>query len=213
MRLPIHHPSRFLHDCILFLPLVALVGCASAPAPITFYLLRGEPVDETNEIGNPTRAGVGRIIVSSYLLSSKGIMVETGKGEVNPAGQHQWAEPLDAGLRWYLRSEIGSQLGREVGGGLTDRTGWDYTINVAVSRLHGTMAGEALIEAEFTIVPTDRTRAISETRFSKSIPLEAEGYAGLVEAEKRLITEFAGLIADGLRGQMDSSATVVEEAP
>jgi uncharacterized lipoprotein YmbA len=199
---------RSIYKSALVLLLFGLVGCASAPAPITYYLLRGEPVNETKDVGSATRAGLGRILVSPYLLSSKGIMVEIDKGEVNPASHHQWAESLDAALRWYLRSEIGSRLGSDLGGSLTDRGTWDYVIDVAVSRLHGTMEGDALIEAEFSVVPADSTRKISETRFSKSIQLEEEGYAGLVEAEKRLLEELAGLIAEALQGQMDSSASM-----
>ena len=200
---------RSIYKSVLVLLLFGLFGCASAPAPITYYLLRGEPVNETRGVGSATaRAGLGRILVSPYLLSSKGIMVEIGEGEVNPASHHQWAVSFDAARRWYLRSEIGSQLGSDLGGSLTDRRTWDYVIDVAVSRLHGTMEGDALIEAEFSIVPKDSTRNISETRFSKSIPLQEEGYAGLVDAEKRLLEELAGLIADALQGQMDSSASM-----
>jgi uncharacterized protein len=201
---------RLIHSIFIVLPLVAAVGCASAPSTRTYYLLRGEPIERTSEVDAAIRAGLGRVIVAPYLLSSKGIMVETGAGEINPASHHQWAEPLDAGLRWYLRSEIGKELGRTIGGGLTDRRTWDYTIDVSIARLHGTMSGTALIDAEFAVIPADDSKEISDVRFSKSIPLREEGYAGLVEAEKNLAQELARLIAAELEGRMTLDASKVD---
>jgi len=182
---------------------VALVGCASSPSITTYYLLRGEQVDRTERVDATIRAGLGRVVVAPYLLSSKGIVLETGDGEINPANQHQWAEPLNAGLRWYLRTEIGERLGLEIGGGLTDRRDWDYSIEVLVAQLHGTMSGTALMQATFIVVPADGSQEISQVRFSKSIPLPRDGYVGVVEAEKILVGELAGLIADSLRERMN----------
>ena len=194
---------RFMIQLVVALvALVALGGCASAPEPTTYFLLRGEPVERMDRVDSSTRVGLGRVTVAPYLLSSAGIVVETGAGEINTAGHHQWAEPLDSGLRWYLRAEIGKTLGLDLGGGLTDRQRWDYVVDVSVARLHGTMSGKALIEAEFSVVPTDRTQAISEFRFAKSVSLPDEGYAGLVAAEKQLVKDLAGLIADELRERM-----------
>ena len=194
------------------LAFAGIVGCASKPAPITHYLLRGEPVDGVRQIEGGVRVGLGRIVIAPYLLSSKGIMVETAAGEVNPGNQHQWAEPLDAGLHWYLRSEIGRALGRDIGGGVSDRQSWDYTVNIAVSRFHGTMAGAAIIEAEFSVIPADKSQTISQVRFSKSVGLPQEGYVGVVEAEKSLARELAELIADELRKRIDADSSDPSES-
>jgi len=169
----------------------------------TYYLLRGDQVDRTEHVDATIRAGLGRVVVAPYLLSSKGIVLETAAGEINPASQHEWAEPLDAGLRWFLRSEIAARSGLEVGGGLTDRRNWDYSVDVLVAQLHGTMSGTALMQATFIVVPADGSQEISQVRFSKSIPLPRDGYVGVVEAEKILVGELAGLIADSLRERMN----------
>ena len=58
--------------------------------------------------------------------------------------EHQWAEPLGAGLRSYLRAGISEALGYDVSAGPADLTHWDYTVDVYVDRLHGTMAGTAM---------------------------------------------------------------------
>jgi uncharacterized lipoprotein YmbA len=195
-------PLRRLSILLSVLFATALAGCASAPPDTTYYLLRGELSDSTQRVDAKIRAGVGRVVVASYLLSSRGVMLETGDGEITPAIRHQWAEPLDAGLRWYLRTQIGSELGEDIGGGVSDLQRCGYSIDIVVAQLHGTMEGTALMEAAFIVVPTDASQPISEYRFAKTIPLPRDGYAGVVEAEKSLATDFASLIAQALRERL-----------
>ena len=195
---------RSIQRFAFVLLLASIVGCASAPTPTTLYLMRGTVVEQTRSIDSPDgiqglRAGLGRVIVAPYLLASKGIMLETGEGEINPALYSQWAEPVDAGLRWYLSSELSASLGDTMSGGLLDRRSWDYTVDVIIAQLHGTMNGMAVIEAEFVVIAKGDARAVSQVRFAKSIPLAAEGYGALVAAEMQLARELAGVIADTLR--------------
>lgn len=183
--------------------LVAWMGCASAPPPVTYYLLRGDSAEGAGPIEVEARAGLGRVVVAPYLLGSRGLMVETQDGEVRPAALHQWAEPLDAGLRWYLRGQVATDLGHQMGGGLTDMLDWDYTVDVFVSRLHGTMEGRAGIEAVFVVRSSGSGEAPAEYRFARSVAIPEEGYAGLVEAERSLLRELAGMIADALRAELE----------
>jgi len=177
-----------------------LAGACSSPAPEpVYYLLRAEYSEGARRLDPPFRAGLGRVVVAPYLLSSPGIVVETAPGVVRPAQRYRWAEPLDAGLRWFVRGEIARALGFEVGGGLVDRADWDYTIDVYISQLHGTMAGTALLEAAYVIRPTADRGQLVEYRFSRAEPLDDEGYAALVAAEQRLLRALADAIAESLR--------------
>ena len=185
--------------------LLAVAGCASAPPPITSYLLRGDPVEGQGPINARIRVGLGRIVVAPYLLDSLGIMIETAPGEVRPASDHRWAEPLDAGLRWFMRQQIASELAFEVGGGLTDTQDWDYRIDVFVARMHATMDGNAILEAAFVVRSMKRGGELGEYRFSKSVPLPQEGYVGVVEAQRGLAKELAALIAGVLRERIETA--------
>jgi hypothetical protein len=177
-----------------------LVAACSSPAPEpTLYLMRGAASGRSGRVEAQLRVGIGRIIVAPYLLSSAGLVVETAPGEVRAARLHQWAEPLDAGLRWFLRGEIARALGYEVGGGLVDRSDWDYAIDVYVARLHGTMSGTALLEGAYVIRSLSGTEPLRDHLFSKSLPLDDEGYAALAAAEQRLVTELARSIAASLQ--------------
>ncbi len=188
--------------CAALASLALFVACSSpAPNP-TYYLMRGEASEASGRLGGSIRVGLGRLMVAPYLLSSLGIVVETAAGEVRAAHQHRWAEPLDAGLRWFLRAEIARAFGDEVGGGLVDRTDWDYTIDVYVARFHGTMSGTALLEGAYVIRPAADSEESREYRFSKSQPLSDEGYAALVAAERSLASELGASIAEALREMM-----------
>ena len=170
--------------------IVALVAACSSPAPEpTLYLLRGEASVSSGRVEAQLRVGIGRIIVAPYLLSSRGLVVETAQGEVRAARLHQWAEPLDTGLRWFLRGEIARALGYEVGGGLVDRGDWDYAIDVYVGRLHGTMSGSALLEGAYVIRSLSDTEPLRDYLFSKSFPLDTEGYRAMAAKER---AEFHG---------------------
>ncbi len=191
------------------LALVALAGCASAPPPITSYLLRGDSVKGQGPINARFRVGLGRIVLAPYLLSSSGIMIETEPGEVRPASHHRWAEPLDSGLRWFLREQIASALDFEIGGGMTDVEDWDYRVEVFVARMHGTMDGHAILDSSFVVrsmkASSESSGGSVEYRFSKSVPLPREGYAGVVEAQRGLAKELAGLIASALRERIEAA--------
>lgn len=105
-------------------PLLLLAACSSTPPEPTLYLMRGEPGAVSAPSQGTIRAGLGRIIVAPYLLLDQGVMVETAPGQIRPARYHMWAEPLDAGVRWYLQGEIEKATGYDIGAGLTDRP-WD----------------------------------------------------------------------------------------
>ena len=181
------------------LSLVWLFAACGSPAPDpTLYLLRGETTEGSAQIESPIRAGLGRVIVAPYLLASRGLVVETAAGEIHAARQPQWAEPLQDGLRWYLRGQIGRALGYEMGGALTDFADWDYTVDVFIGRLHGTMSGTAHLEAVYVIRSTS-PRTLYDFRFGKTDRLVADGYPALVAAERRLLDALSESIAGSLR--------------
>ena len=181
-----------------FLSVVLAVACAGSSAPPTQYLLRAEPAEQSGRVEAPVRVGLGRVTVAPYLDQS-GIVVETEAGQVQAAREHQWAEPLDAGLRSYLRAEMSTALGYDVSAGSTDLAHWDYTVDVYVDRLHGTMTGKAVLDSSYRITPRPGAGGVAAYRFSRSVPLPREGYPGLVDAEADLVRQLAQAIAASLR--------------
>jgi uncharacterized lipoprotein YmbA len=177
---------------------LVLAACAGSPTPRTQYLLRGEAKQRDGRAEAPLHLRLGRIAVAPYLDQS-GIVVETERGQVQAAHYHHWAEPLEAGLRSLLRTEISEALGYEVSGRPGNQLPWDYTVDVYVDRLHATMGGAAELDASYRITPQSGGGEVAEYRFSRSAPLPREGYAGVVDAEAELARQLARAIAASLR--------------
>ncbi len=176
-----------------------LAACAGDPPPThTHYLLRAEPREQTIRALAPASIGLGRVEVASYLKQS-GLVLATGGHQVRPARYHQWAEPLDEGIRRFLRAEIANALGQEVSADPAQRTRWDHAVEVSIDQLHGTLSGEAWLIASWRITRGSGTEKVAELRMARSEPLAQDGYAGLVDAEIRLLRQLAVAIADSLR--------------
>ncbi len=172
------------------------IACSSTPPQTTRYLLPAETTRGTTRLESPARIGLGRVELSPY-LGEQGLVVETEAGQVRPARYHLWAEPLDEGLRRFLRLEISKALGEHVSGDSTQQPRWRRTVDVEIDRLHGTLAGEAVLVAQWRVSPREgEPRAFS---LSESRPLPREGYAGLVDAEIELTRALARAIDESLR--------------
>lgn len=183
-----------------------LLGCSGTAPSRAQYLLRAEPAPRLDRADTPLHVGLASLSVAPYLDQS-GIVVETSPGQVRAASQHVWAEPLGAGLRSYLRAALSRALGSDVSMSRADRPRWDYTVDVHVDQLHGTMTGTALLDASYRITPRAGTGDPIERRFARSLPLPDEGYAALVDTEARLVRELAEAIASSLQAmQRDEDA-------
>ena len=181
---------------VIGLLLMFAVACASTPAAKTEYLLRYDvPISEDLPSGTP-RIGLRRVLVAAY-LNQPGLAVETAENEVRPAQSHLWAEPLGKGLTLFLRAAIASGLDEEVGMVTRSVPQWEQSVDVFVEQLHGTMSGNAVLVANFQIA-SGAGSVPTEYRFSRSIPLESEGYAALVRAEKQLVAQLAAAIVAAL---------------
>jgi uncharacterized lipoprotein YmbA len=181
----------------LLLPLLLLAAACAVQTPATTrYLLPADVPAGSGRVDPPVRYGLARVSVPPY-LKDLGLVVETSPGQVRPARLHEWAEPLDDGLRRFLRIEISSALGQEIGSDIAQRSRWQAAIDVDVDRLHGTLDGEAVLVARWRLSP--RSGAPGDYRFAAREALTEPGYAGLVEAEVLLLRQLSRAIADSLR--------------
>lgn len=179
---------------LLSIPLV--LACAGATPTHTQYLLGSGSEAQSGRVDAPAQVGLGRVWVAPY-LDQAGIVIETEPGQVRAARYHQWAQPLQAGLRATLRAEISAALGYEVSAARSDGAAWDYTVDVQVDRLHGTMGGAAVMDASYFIARPGKDAV--EYRFRESSTLSREGYPGVVDAEAALAAGLARSIAAALQ--------------
>lgn len=174
------------------------MACAAASPSPTLFLLRAPLPERSGRVEAPQTIRLGRVEVAPY-LRTPGIVVETEAGQLNAARAHQWAEPLESGLRSSLGAGISAALGYGVTSDGAGRSAGDYGVDVYIDRLHGTMTGSAFIDASYRITRLAEAGDPIAYRFSRTIPLPREGYAGLVQAELELTRELAAAIAASLR--------------
>jgi len=177
--------------------LVAL-ACAGAPPSTTRYLLPVDVPEGVERIAPPIRVGLARVEVAPY-LDQPGLVVETEVGQIRPAHRHQWAEPIDLGLHRHLRAELTRALGFGVSGDSSQRHRWDYAVDVSIDRLHGTLAGDAILIAHWRVTPLQSGRDPVTYRLAAREPLAAQGYPALLDAEVELTRALAAAIADSVR--------------
>ena len=175
-----------------------LLACAGKTPVTTRYLLPASVPQGTQRVDAPVWVALGRIQVAPY-LNQAGLVVETDAHQVRPARYHKWAEPLGDGLRRFLSTEVSAALGYDVAADTSQRGSWDYSIDVSIDRLHGTLSGDAVLVARWQLRPAPGKGEAVAFRFAQSEPLPREGYAGLVEAEIALVRQLANGMADSLR--------------
>ena len=182
----------------LLVLLLLTAGCASAPPETARYLLRPATLPASGVTADVAKIGIGSVRVASY-LDQPGIVIETASLEVHPAHYHLWAEPLDEGVRRYLRAALSTDLGFEVGDDSSGRRDWSHEVRVTIDEFHGTLSGEARLVAAWQILPQPSVAPLHAARFVDREPLDRDGYPGLVEAERRLLDRLSQSIADAIR--------------
>ena len=169
-----------------------LSACSSTPKTNRSYLLRSSNSMETRELSVTGTPSLRSLKVANY-IDQPGLVLEQADGTIHTARNHQWAEPLRHSLCQFLCSEISAQAGYDVLDSNQYSTG--KQLDVTITRLHGDVDGNAVLSAHWTISKGKHSRAF---QFAKTTPLEGTGYDALVAAQKKLLTELAGAIAQAV---------------
>ena len=84
------------------------------------------------------------MVIASY-LDQPGLVMETEGGQLRPARQNLWAEPVYEGVRNILFVEIAQAMGEEL---LPSKLSKGTTVvDIRISDFHGTYDGEAKLVA------------------------------------------------------------------
>jgi len=180
--------------CLILVMLLA--GCASQTIEPTYYLLRSKQDLSSSTLSTSRAFSLGAVEIAPY-LDQPGLVMQTAEGEMRPASQNLWAEPIFDGVRNFLATEIALANGQELLPTALNKNTKDTTVvNIRIDQLHGTLDGKATIVAYWWLVRADEVVALN--RFSESRALAASGYSALVDAEKVLLAELAQKIAASL---------------
>lgn len=180
--------------CALLATLL-LSGClGGTQAPETqYYLLRA---DYTPDSALPlSSVQLGKVTIAPY-LDQAGLVLEQYPNTIAIARYHQWSEPLSFSLHSFLSQTISSHYGKEVLPASRNVKPAAQQLEITIDQLHGTAQGDVKLVANWTLRNSDvRPTAISHHKFSRTMPLTADGYPALVQAEKALLIELAQAVA------------------
>ena len=170
-----------------------LTGCSSQPVEPTYYLLR--PAEEpTSRALNPSPDfALGKVTIAPY-LDQPGMLLETTSGEIRPARQHLWAEPMFEAVHAYLVKEISRLKGQDVLPARVQRNA--IIVDVRVDQLHGTEDGKAKLVAYWWL--RRNGELLSAYQFAETLPLTRDGYGAMAQAEEELLTQLAEKIAQSM---------------
>ena len=173
--------------------IVLLSGCASQVTEPNYYLLRSSQDLQSSTLQASKNYSLGTVEIATY-LNRPGLVMETADGQMRPASQNLWAEPIYDGVRNLLATEISSAIGQEL---LPTRLNKNTAVvNIRIDQLHGTQDGKAQLVAYWWLVRDNQVTGLN--RFSNTRSLKISGYGALVEAEKDLLAELAKNIAASL---------------
>jgi len=177
--------------CLL---LAALLGaCSSQPPEPSYYLLRSDQPESTRALRTSSEYALGQVEIAPY-VDQPGLVLEMRDGEMRPARQHLWAEPLYDSVRVLLLQEISAAYGADI---LPQTiSGAGHTISVRIDQFHGTAAGTARLVAYWWL--HDSGGLQTAYQFGGERALAGDGYGALAAAQKALLKELAVAIAGSL---------------
>lgn len=202
------------NGAVVFLSLLGMAACGSAPVEERHYSLRLDALSGTDYSAQPVAQSDAVLTVSSVrlpeYLRSNNLVMQVGDNEILPARRHFWAEPLAESIQSVLEHDLGRHLE-----------------DVAVGR--GRSAGGCLLEVEFErFHATDRARVVSsghyrlrhsggsiERTFDTSRTLAEGGYGNAVGELRKAVDALAAVVASEVDGVMacDTPGTTAEAVP
>ena len=208
-------PHVLLTSLLWAVLLTAINGC-SLFMPVKDeehdYLLTAEPLPKPTAEVKP--AGVVRVLpveVPAYLQTSDMVMTRTN--EVVFAKSHEWAEPLDAGIRRVLVQDLrGVQGIREV---LTDEPppahGKPYIISIRILDCEANDTngqGSVVFSAEWEISQGRPDTAIlaKGVFHAPPAPVRRGDYAGVVSQISKAVAELSGILAQAISEHANGQA-------
>lgn len=176
-----------------WLLLLSLTACTSQPTTTTEYLLRSDLEQRSRQLSPSADFAFGTLVVADY-IDHPGLVLETSRGEVHRARNHQWAEPLRRSLKLYLATEVSQHAGEDILFEVDSPA--PTTIDIRIDQLHGSSDGEAVLVAFWRLVTDGNDDRAYQ--FAETLPLQRDGYDALAEAEKSLLSQLAQQIAQSL---------------
>ena len=174
----------------LFLLLIALVGCSSAPVTINHYVLDTDfsYYQQTTQNRLPI-VELNRMRLADYLDQDQLAMLTTANN-LTLARRHVWAEPLGDSIRRAITNDVNA-IGewRLVNKSNALAISAQKSLSIDIDHLITRDSGDVVLAGRYWI--TAKGDDSKEHTFYFSRPLEQDGYAHAVLLKRQLIKELA----------------------
>lgn len=190
---------------VLILSCMGLISCSSS-APVTnYYQLSPVAVAEkavsTTAKNKAPRLYIEPVQVASY-LNGRGLVLQLSDVELEMARQHVWAEPLQQ----QLQRQIRDLLSRPTTGFtlVSQPDSQTMKLQLQIDRFHAIEStGEAVVGGFFQL--HQNGEPFPSHSFHVLVPLEKDGYAGMVEALSVALAQVAEQISTSIKGKLPSA--------
>lgn len=184
-----------------------LLGGCGKSAPTRFYTLAPMPLSQDapeaqgGQAGQPCRSlGIGPVDFPPYLDRNQ-IVTQNGSHQMHVADFAQWIEPLQDNFKRTLIADLaGITCGKPLvlfpwPAGVRP----DVQVAIQVRRFDGELGGEAVLQADWSVLDSAGQALAWETTQLKETPAGPD-YAQLASAQSRLVARLAQAIALKITG-------------
>jgi uncharacterized lipoprotein YmbA len=191
-------------SCLALLVTAGCIGGARSK-PSRFYTLDSMDSHEVASLPAPTsptqdlRIGIVPVKIPEYLKKPQ-IVTRTGASEITLAEFDRWAGSLDEDIGRVIAENLSLLL-------QTDKVlnfPWrrnvelDYTIEMQVNRLEGTLGGDIEFVVRWAIFDAKNNNVFSVQTSRITEPVQGEGYSDLVIAQSRTLAIFSKELATAI---------------
>lgn len=177
----------------LFVLVLLFAGCASQSIEPNYYLLRPTAELYSRTLVPSEDFTLGEVKIASY-VDQQGLLLETKAGEIRPARQHLWAEPMYESVRTFLALEISRIKGVDIFAAKFNKDA--IIVDIRIDQLHGTHDGRAILAAYWWL--REGNEMLASYQYAESRTLSRDGYGALADAQKALLSDLAEKISASL---------------
>ncbi len=192
----------------LFLLLIGVAACGSAPVEEHHYSLRLDALSDTDYSAQRVSDSAETLVVTSVrlpeYLRSNNLVMQVGDNEILPARRHFWAEPLAESIKSVLEHDLGRHL--EAVAVARDRSADGCSLDVEFERFHATDHARVVSSGHYRL--QHRGGSI-ERSFDTSRTQNDGGYGSAVGELRKAVDALAAALAAELNDGVacgDSSA-------
>ena len=200
-----------------FLRIVAVMSCfalllaagcisGSRSRPSRFYTLDSMDIIEAASFAAPgsstqnLRIGIVPVKIPEYLKKSQ-IVTRTGSSEISLAEFDRWAGSLDEDIGRVVAENLSLLL-------KTDKVlnfPWrrnvelDYTIEMQVSRLEGSLGGDVDLVVRWAIFDAENSNVVNVTTSRITQVVQGDSYSNLVASQSQALAVFSQELAAAIK--------------